>query len=867
MSTPAIEPPVDRPLSGAAKAALICGAAATIILFYLFAACTLVGLLIWVGLLLIVALAAVRFGAVRVIAPYLERDVKLLGLLAKSLWLRRGATFRLQLKPEEAPGIVAIMQRLCGRLQIPLPDAIFLEMNAGAWVELKGIKQNLGKTHLGIGYDLLAGLTEQEIEAVLAHELVHAKLIYRAFKNWLKAGLFRAATLSNQPSATAGAYRRAGKSFTIAEMILRVSDSLTRWCARFVAAYSRQDEFEADHGAAELCGSAPLRSSLQKLEILADRLARLPWNERVAQIQSDEGLSHWLVQELAPDAPASQSGDAPHIFNRYSTHPAMRDRLAALPDDGSQLHESTPAIGLLADPDAVARKLVGEIERLLFDQENQDLKGLRQWLRKTRRGARVRPAQWPGLIIGIGVCLCSVVAVGVGSWLVALLSAGLGLPLAIFLYRIGHYRDRHALPVPDYASLKAVWSDPKEIKDIEAVQKQLQKELRDKLAQEKRKSRKLSLMVSETYQALARCDYLRAHVASRLCIEIDNKSVEGSLALSIASAAHHQADQSNRSLQTVLRNTALRSPSTAWGAAWALTLSGAWMPAEALLHEGMKNRPGDPTFLALLALCQSRRGKLQNALANARLTCTPKPASAEHAKLLIRLLLDRGDLNEAAQWLRQLEKETHEDRELQFSIIRLHLLRREFAAADEWIQHVTAQEVPPHLFVELGGLYERARNDSKAVEFYQRALTAGYLPEALLGLARQAAQAGDNAQARKHILAALDVTMPLGKKARSAFDLFSGALAQLWALNEPAADCKAWIIGFLAGTKAGPLTRRSLFVYAHNEREASGYLRTIMQAMEPNNPLMSAIHFNIKEAPKDLQPAQPVRPGVQHLYN
>ncbi len=855
---------MERPLGSAAKFALICGTAATIGLFYLFAACTLLGLLVWIGLELLIAVLVARFGGLGFMLKYIERDLTLLRLVAGSLWLRRGTTYRLKLKPEEAPGIMAIMKNLCGWLQIPLPDAVFLEMNAGAWVELKGLRRNLGRTHLGIGYDLLAGLTEEEVEAVLAHELVHAKLIHRAFRNWLRAGLNRTAALSNQLSAVAQAYRRAKKSFSGVELILRVSDGLTRLAARLVAAYSRQDEFEADHGAAELCGSAPLRSSLQKLGPLSAVLARLPWNERVAQIRSEEGLSGWLATQLSAAVPAEGPGGEPEIFNKYSTHPATRDRLAALPDDGSQLLGSGPGIHLLADPDAVARELVAEIERTLQAAEKEDLKQLRRWLRKTRRGARIRPAQWPGVLLVITGIVLSLAALLNGQWVAAVLCLAVFIPLGMVLFRVIRPRDRQPLPVPSFALL---WAEPSPIKDLKEMQQQLEKELRGKVAVEKNARRRSVACAREAYQALGQCDYLRAHVAARLCVEFDKKSIEGTVAMAIAAAAFNQGDSNNAALQRLLRHTGFRSPSTAWGAAWALVLAGAWMPAEALLQERLKKNPDDPTFLAMLALCQSHRGKLQSALAHIRKTCTPEPPSAEHVKLLIRLLLDHGELDEAGQWLQEMETAVPGDRQLMFSLIRLHLLRRQFPLAEEWLGYLTAKaDLPPHLFVQLGGIYEQAREDAKACELYRRALAGGHFPEALLGLARQAAHCGDKMSAKQHIFAALDVTKPLGEKALSAYDLFQGALALLLSLEEPATDCSAWIAGFRPSKNAGPLNRRSLLVYARNEKEAEAHLWALIQAMEPGKLPMAGTYFNISKAPRDLQPAHPVRPGVQHVY-
>ena len=859
--------PFEKPLSGSAKLLLVAGAAGTIVLFYIFITLTILCLLLWVGMELIAIVALARFGMAGMIAKYVERDIKLIGQLARSLWIRSGAEFRLKLKPEEAPGIVAILRKLCAKLQIPLPDDLFLAMNAGAWVELRGLRQNFGKTNIGIGYDLLAGLSVREVEAVLAHELVHAKLIHRFFKNWLGAGLGRAATVANYLSAIVDAYRREGMSFTIAEAILRVADLLTRWCARLVSAYSRQDEFEADHGAAELCGTAPLRSALQKLDSLHQALERLPWNERMAQIQSEAGLSKWLVQELAAKIAGPSDTRSSAVFNRYSTHPLTRDRIAALPDDGSQSGESTPGISLLADPDAVALKLAGEIERQLSVEEQKDVKQLRRWLRKLRRTGHIRPAQWPGVIltvVGIGIGIGNLTSIPwYGS--VAIFSASIAA--GWLLMRAMRYKDRLELPRPAFAALKAAWSDTTEIKDIKETQKLLEKELLQNVSTELKPRKKAAALAAEAYAALGRCDYLSAHVAARLCQNHNEKSVEGALALAVASAALHQPEQSERLINFVLKTTALRTTSTVWGAAWAATLMGSSMAAEALLQEAVKKQPGDTTLLALLALNQSNRNKLLGALTSIRLTCLPQPASTEHAKLLISLLLDRGDLREAHVWLQQLDRKTRDDREVQIAWIRLHLLQRQFAEAEQWIKEMEALDIPGDLLITIGRLYENARNDLKATAFFDRALVIGHYPEARLALARQAAQANEHDRAREHILAALDITKPLGKNAMAPMQIFQNALWQLLSLEPMMADCRAWIADLPLGGKPGTLNRRSMMVYARNEKEAETYLQVIRQAMEPDKAPLSGSYYNIVSAPKDLQPLHPVKPGVQRIYH
>ena len=844
-------------------------AAAAILLFYAFIGIVSAVLMVWIALEMVAVLVGTRVGLAGYLIRYTERDIKFLLLLLRGLWLRRGPTYRLKLEPSEAPGLVRILNELASRLNIPPPDIMYLEMNAGAWVELTGLRRDLGRAHVGVGYDLLAGLTEQEVEAVMAHELVHAKMVIRVFKRWLNAGLFRASNVMRQVSGTVHGYRKAKKKYFIAEFVLGTGHGLTRWCARMVATYSRQDEFDADRGAAELCGSAALGSALQKLSALEPKLGRLPWNERVAQIQSPEGLSHWLLNELSLPASGPQEEDSARLANQYSTHPSEHDRIAALPTAGRPLRESPPGIGLLANPDAIAQRLVGEIERQQQKLEEKDQREVQRWMRKIRRSqpVRVRPLQLPGLLFGILVVFMAMGAVAADNGLAGLVTLAGGIPLAVLLYRWGGHRDRHQLPVPDFSLLKAAWTNDLEAKDIEVGQKEIEQRLREKLATIPKKKRQIAFLVGEAYNALGRCEYLPAHVASRLCLDLDKNSTEAALAVAIAAAAFHQGPQSNQRLNYLMKTTRLRTPSLAWGSAWAYVLKGEWMAVEALLLEKVKKQPDEPTFLTLLALAQSRRGKLQSAIGRLRRVGELQPGSLEPAKLLIQLLLDRGDIQEAARQIQPMEAMADQDRELQFSMIRLHLLRKEFSQAESWEARFTAQALPGHRLIDLAKLFESARKDDRATDYYQRALEGGHFPEALLGLARLDLRSKNKALARIHILGALDVTKPLGKKAHSAFEMFPASIGLLLGLEETTPNCQAWLVRLVGGAAGGPLAQRTLVIFAREIGEAQGYMLTLAQAMEPGKPPPSLAGVEAILGTQDMQPVYPVRPGIQYVYN
>ncbi|MDB6027777.1 MAG: Zn-dependent protease with chaperone function, partial [Verrucomicrobiales bacterium] len=534
-------PSTESPLSGGARFALVCGAGLTILLSYLFSILAIVFLLALLGVELLLLLVLLRFGLSGVMARVMERHVGLIGIFFRSFRLRKGAAFQLSLQPSEAPGLFAILAKLCSQLNVALPREVALQMGVNAWVQLKGYRRGAGKTVLGIGFDLLAGLSAAEVESVLAHEMVHAKLIQRGFRSWLNGGLGRLASLSGALSAQVHAYRSAKLTFDLAEFFLRITDSLTRLAARLVATYSRQDEFDADRGAAELCGAATVRSMLVKLDPLHEKTSRLPWNQRVAQLQLPEGFSKWLVKELVME-PCLQSDESVEVFDKYSTHPLIRDRLAALPVvTGTGVETvSRPAIELLAEPDAVAAKLIAEIQRVLAEEEQKDSKELRRWARK--RSSDIRPVSLLGFFMVLGALI------GGGFAFFGETSLpGMGLSLVIviagvFVFRLGKYKDRVELPVPDFGLLKAWRAET--IKDFEALQKQIETELRERITKEKKKRKKVLLLSSESYEALGRCDYLRAHVAARLCQEIDNKSVEAFLSIAVASAALKMSEQS-----------------------------------------------------------------------------------------------------------------------------------------------------------------------------------------------------------------------------------------------------------------------------------------------------------------------------------
>jgi len=316
----------EKPLGPGARAGLVVNAGLTIFLFYLIAVLFMVGLSAIALLLLIVAVGAARFGLASAVTRVLQIPLRLMGILARRLWLATTPTYQLALTPNDAPGLFEMSRALSRRAALAAPESIAIEMHVNAWVLLRGYRRGRGRTRLGIGFDLLAGLTVSEVEAVLAHELTHARLVQRGFSRWLKKGLARLSQVTTELSACANAYRRANARSDLADTTFQAFDGLTRRAARLVATYARQDEFAADRGAVDLCGAAAVRSALSRLEALDDVVSALPWSERLARLQPGEAFTAWLVSELAGERPGERNPAGVYEQVVLAAGPAAIDR-------------------------------------------------------------------------------------------------------------------------------------------------------------------------------------------------------------------------------------------------------------------------------------------------------------------------------------------------------------------------------------------------------------------------------------------------------------------------------------------------------------------------------------------------------------
>jgi Zn-dependent protease with chaperone function/tetratricopeptide (TPR) repeat protein len=847
----------ERPLNPAERTALVIAGATTTLLFYVVTTAVAILLLAVSIILLIVVVGAARFGLAGFVKPMLDREWALFRIITRSLWLPEGASYRLRLTEREAPRLFQMARKLADRMEVRPPDEVFVEMSCGAWVQLHGLLRGRGKITLGVGYDLLAGLPDHEVEAVLAHEMAHAALVNRGFSRWMNKSLGRLVNMTNAVGGYNAARKQNKEQTLLSEGLHKLYDALTTRSVRLVATYSRQDEFEADAGAAEACGPPAIRWSLVHLQRLLHDLERLPWSERVARLETEQSFSRWLVGALAHESvkPRDQMRDA---VDPFSTHPSLRDRIAALGASDSVAIPGRPGIELLHDPDRIATQLVAEIHRTAVIEERKNDRLMRRQMRKVQRPAY--SSFW--MLLGVGLVL-----VGVFGAVLHFASDSLGGVIGFgsvaviggALLQKGTHRDRRKLAIPKYGRLTWKGIAPDE---ATARQSEIESDLRRRYASTGKRG-DAAVLIDFCFEALRDSDYLRAHVAGRLALEVEPQSVDAALGLGIAAGALGNSEQSVQLHEWVRREVGWRTPNVMWGVAWARCLFEDWAICEALLAQLVEKQPDQATFQSLLGLAKMSRGKMRTAEQHVKNGMALEPSNTAHAQLLAGYYIESGRLRDAEATLAGLRDQAEKDVDVAQLFLRLELLRHNLDEAIRWTRVVQSIDPEPVWVIRFGFMFETARFDDQAAAFFRKALEAGHFPEAHIGLARLQSAAGERDMARTHLLNALNAECERAPAAQSPLILFHDIVGLLNNLEDRRVQCRAYIAK-IPDTQGTALAGRSVFVCAPEHNAAAAHLQRVVGALYPSASF-EATKLYWEDAPLEQQPVRPIAPGVQRV--
>jgi heat shock protein HtpX len=214
----------------------------------------------------------------------------------------------------EAPEFVGMIRGLAARAGLPMPTvAIAPSAQPNAFATGRGPKHAVVCATEG----LLQSLPRDEVEGVMAHELMHVKhrdILIGSVAAAIATAISFVAQIAMFSSMFGGRDRERSNPLgtLLVALVAPIAASLIQM------AVSRSREFEADRGAAELIGRGdPLARALQRIEVLA---ARTPMAVAPAQAQA------YIHNPLAEARP---SGGV-NIARLFSTHPSTEERIRRL---------------------------------------------------------------------------------------------------------------------------------------------------------------------------------------------------------------------------------------------------------------------------------------------------------------------------------------------------------------------------------------------------------------------------------------------------------------------------------------------------------------------------------------------------------
>ncbi len=212
---------------------------------------------------------------------------------------------------QEEPRLYETLTRLCAIAGISRPRLAIVDKNIpNAFATGRNQKNSV----IAVTTGLRNMLSQEELEAVIAHELSHVKnrdvmvITLASFISTAAFFIFRSFLLSGQSTSGRGKQNLWFIVPILAALVWVISYLL-------IKALSRYREFAADRGSAILTGQpSHLASALMKISGLMERV---PTND----LRKVEGMNAFFI------IPAI-SGSS--IFNIFSTHPTVEQRIAAL---------------------------------------------------------------------------------------------------------------------------------------------------------------------------------------------------------------------------------------------------------------------------------------------------------------------------------------------------------------------------------------------------------------------------------------------------------------------------------------------------------------------------------------------------------
>ncbi len=283
-----------------------------------------------------------------VIPPFVA--IVLILFMSKPFLARRQRWRGFELKPKQAPGLFALVEVMCDRINVPVPQSIYVdnEVNASAGSAHGLMSLIRGELVLTVGLPLVSGMNARQLVGVLAHEFGHfaqpsAMFTYYLINTvnyWFADRAFYHDSWDDRLED----WERRSESFGwayLAVMLAKLGIGVTRLLFKtlykinlsMTSFMSRQMEYDADRYEALVAGSDHFRDSAIQLRLLSeaenvvnyDNLLAWEQNKLVKNIplaiaEQSTQFDKEVVQDI-------ESGMEQDVSNWWDSHPPDNDRV------------------------------------------------------------------------------------------------------------------------------------------------------------------------------------------------------------------------------------------------------------------------------------------------------------------------------------------------------------------------------------------------------------------------------------------------------------------------------------------------------------------------------------------------------------
>lgn len=267
-----------------------------------------------------------------------------------------------RLSKEDNPKLFEQLEDVAQQTSQQMPAEVYLVRDINAWVTERGGIMGFGSRRvMGLGLPLMQVLTVSELRAVLAHEFGHFHGGDTKLGPWIyKTRAAMARTIENL----------AGTELGFMSLVTLPFIAYNKLFLRITLAISRAQEYAADALAARTQGSRPLSEGLKKIRGAAMAFDPYFGNEVLPALESGfhppiaQGFARFVAEPHITEAIDKAVAHAMETdqTDPYDTHPALKDRLAAVAEiDPGTLTDNTDAVSLLGDVAASERALLNEI--------------------------------------------------------------------------------------------------------------------------------------------------------------------------------------------------------------------------------------------------------------------------------------------------------------------------------------------------------------------------------------------------------------------------------------------------------------------------------------------------------------------------